>query len=220
MKKLRKSPIVIALYAIAAAGLIYTFYVIGSAASYIQSYYSSYGMSAGGGEIFKYVLQNALNPFMTSAVLFAAAYILNEVRALNPAYYATEQEIKESKEAKKDAKIKAKDKVKEKAKEKAAMPNIEKSVEANFSKDDGEIEATEEKAIEEKVIEEKAEEMKIEETEVFEAEVTEKEKEKTSPVRKSLRIRLKKRRRRNLKKRKRLPKIKPRKRNQKIYKVQ
>lgn len=178
MKKLRKSPIVIALYAIAAAGLIYTFYVIGSAASYIQSYYSSYGMSAGVGEILKYVLQNALNPFMTSAVLFAAAYILNEVRALNPAYYATEQEIKESKEAKKDAKIKAKDKVKEKAKEKAAMPNIEKSVEANFSKDDGEIEATEEKAIEEKVIEEKAEEMKIEETEVFEAEVTEKEKEK------------------------------------------
>lgn len=171
MKKLRKSPIVIALYAIAAAGLIYTFYVIGSAASYIQSYYSSYGMSAGVGEILKYVLQNALNPFMTSAVLFAAAYILNEVRALNPAYYATEQEIKESKEAKKDAKIKAKDK----AKDNAAMPNIEKSVEANFSKDDGEIEATEEK-----VTEEKAEEMKIEETEVFEAEVIEKEKEKNS----------------------------------------
>ncbi len=132
MKKLRKSPIVIALYVIGILGLIYSFYVVGTTLAYISSYYKSYGMSPGFGESFKYVLQSAFAPFMTSVLVLAVAYILNEVRALNPAYYATAEEIAEAKEANKTAKIK--ENAMKSDKETEATTTVEEDrVEVNFA---------------------------------------------------------------------------------------
>ena len=92
-KKLRKSPVVIALYVIAALTLAYSFYLIGSAVSYMVSYYSSYSMTPGTGELISYALQSGYQPIVLAVLLAAVAYTLNEVRALNPAYYATAEEI-------------------------------------------------------------------------------------------------------------------------------
>lgn len=107
-KKLIKSPVVIALYVIAALVLVYCFYLIGSTVSYINSYYSSYSMSPQAGEIITYVLQSVYQPLIGAVLLAVAGYILNEVRALNPAYYATEEEIAAAKAAKAAAKEAAK----------------------------------------------------------------------------------------------------------------
>jgi len=107
-KKLIKSPIVIALYVVAALALIYTFYQIGSTVKYINSYYSSYGMSAGFGETLTYVLQSVFQPLVSTVLVAAAAVILNEVRALNPENYATAEELAAKKEAKAIKKANAK----------------------------------------------------------------------------------------------------------------
>ena len=92
-KKLRKSPVVIALYVIAALTLVYAFYLIGSAVSYMVSYYSSYSMTPGAGELIGYALQSGYQPIVLAVMLAAVAYTLNEVRALNPAYYATAEAL-------------------------------------------------------------------------------------------------------------------------------
>lgn len=99
-KKLRKSPIVIALYAVAALILIYAFYLVGSTFSQIAAYYSSYNMTPGFTETAGYILQAVYQPLVMAILLAAAGYILNEVRALNPAYYATKEEIEAAKAAK------------------------------------------------------------------------------------------------------------------------
>lgn len=103
-KKLRKSPVVIALYVLAALTLVYSFYLIGSTISYIISYYSSYSMNPEIGETVTYVLQSVYQPLIGAVLLAAAAFTLNEVRALNPAYYATDEEIAAAKAAKKEKK--------------------------------------------------------------------------------------------------------------------
>lgn len=105
-KKLRKSPVVIALYAVAALVLIYSVYLVGSTVSYIASYYGQYGATPGFGETVGYVMQSVYQPLVMAILLGAAGYILNEVRALNPAYYATKEEIEAAKAAKKAAKAK------------------------------------------------------------------------------------------------------------------
>ena len=105
-KKLRKSPVVIALYVVAALVLIYSVYLVGSTVSYISSYYGQYGATPGFGETVGYVMQSVYQPLVMSILLGAAGYILNEVRALNPAYYATKEEIEAAKAAKKAAKAK------------------------------------------------------------------------------------------------------------------
>lgn len=107
-KRLRKSPVVIALYVLAALTMIYSCYLIGSTISYINSYYSQYGMSAKAGETFSYVLQTVFQPFTTAVLLYAGGAILSAVRALNPANYATEDEIAKEKAAKKAAKAEKK----------------------------------------------------------------------------------------------------------------
>lgn len=103
-KKLRKSPVVIALYVVAALVLIYAVYLVGSTVSYISSYYGQYGATPGFGETVGYVMQSVYQPLVMAILLGAAGYILNEVRALNPAYYATKEEIEAAKAAKKAAK--------------------------------------------------------------------------------------------------------------------
>ena len=103
-KKLTKSPVVIALYVISALLLVYCVYLVASTVAYVISYYSSYSMSPAFGETLNYVLQSVYQPLTLTVVVFAAAKILNEVRALNPAYYATEEEIAAAKAAKKAAK--------------------------------------------------------------------------------------------------------------------
>lgn len=105
-KKLRKSPVVIALYVVAALVLIYAVYLVGSTVSYISSYYGQYGATPGVGETVGYVMQSVYQPLVMAILLGAAGYILNEVRALNPAYYATKEEIEAAKAAKKAAKAK------------------------------------------------------------------------------------------------------------------
>ena len=107
-KKLRKSPVVIALYAVAALVLIYSIYLVGSTVSYIASYYGQYGATPGLGETVGYVMQSVYQPLVMAILLGAAGYILNEVRALNPAYYATKEELEALKAAKKAAKSGAK----------------------------------------------------------------------------------------------------------------
>lgn len=107
-KKLRKSPVVIALYVLAALAMVYSCYLIGSTISYINSYYSQYGMSAKAGETISYVLQNVFQPFTTAILLYAGGAILSAVRALNPANYATEDEIAKAKAEKKAAKAEKK----------------------------------------------------------------------------------------------------------------
>lgn len=107
-KKLRQSPIVIALYALAVLVLIYAFYQVGSTVKYIASYYSQYGMSPSFGEAAGYVLSAVYQPLVMAILLGAAGYILNEVRALNPAYYATKEELEAIKAARKATKSKAK----------------------------------------------------------------------------------------------------------------
>ncbi|MBQ0017862.1 MAG: hypothetical protein KBS63_01440 [Clostridiales bacterium] len=107
-KRLRKSPVVIALYVLAALAMVYSCYLIGSTISYINSYYSQYGMSAKAGETISYVLQTVFQPFTTAVLLYAGGAILSAVRALNPANYATEDEIAKEKAAKKAAKAEKK----------------------------------------------------------------------------------------------------------------
>lgn len=134
-KKYIKSKLVIALYVVAALLLIYGCYLIGSTIAYVISYYSSYSMSPAFSETVGYVLQAAYQPLVLAAIVFAGAKILNEVRMLNPGYYATEEEIAAAKAAKKAAKekkenTKAEETVEAEAKEEE--PD-EKTVKANAS---------------------------------------------------------------------------------------
>lgn len=105
-KKLRKSAVVIALYVAAALMLVYSGFQVYSSAKYVFSYYSQYGMTPAFGETAGYILQTVCQPLVMTILLGAAGYILNEVRALNPAYYVTKEELEAIKAAKKAAKAK------------------------------------------------------------------------------------------------------------------
>lgn len=124
-KKLRKSPVVITLYVIAALILVYVCYLAGGTVSQINEYYAAYGMSAKAGEFISYILQAVYMPLIMAVLVFAAGKILSEVRALNPAYYATDDEIAQAKAAKKAAKA-----------AKSAETAEEKSVEVEEKADD------------------------------------------------------------------------------------
>lgn len=107
-KKLRKSPIVIILYILAILGLAYAVYQVGTTAKSVFSYYSQYGVTPSVTETAGYILQAVYQPLTSAILMGAAGYILNEVRALNPAYYATKEELEALKAAKKAAKSGAK----------------------------------------------------------------------------------------------------------------
>lgn len=107
-KKLRKSPIVIALYVLAVLVLVYAAVLAVGSVKYVVSYYSQYSMSPAFGETVSYVLSSVYQPLIMAVLVAVAGYILNEVRALNPAYYATKEELEAIKAAKQAAKNKAK----------------------------------------------------------------------------------------------------------------
>ena len=103
-KTLRKSPVVIGLYVCAALLLIYAIVQAGGSIKYVVSYYSQYEMTPNFAETAGYVLSSVYQQIVLAVLLAAAGYILNEVRALNPAYYATKEELEAAKAAKKAAK--------------------------------------------------------------------------------------------------------------------
>jgi hypothetical protein len=89
MQKLKKSPVSIVCYVIAALALIYCFYVLGTAYKTVAQYYAAYNMKPQIGEIVTYVLQTGLAPLTSAITLFMAAYILDAVRKLDPNNYVT-----------------------------------------------------------------------------------------------------------------------------------
>lgn len=131
-KKLRKSTLEIVLYVITILLLVYTCYTVGSTIKYIISYSSSYGITPGVGETVGYVLQSVFEPLVFTILVFASARILNEVRALNPAYYTTDEEIQAAKEVKNAAKAN----VEEMAVEVETEVKEEIKVDASMKKDE------------------------------------------------------------------------------------
>lgn len=87
MQKLKKSPVSIACYIIAALVLIYCFYLLGTSYKTIADYYSAYSMKPQFGEVATYIMQNCLTPFVSAVTLFMAAFILDSVRKLDPKNY-------------------------------------------------------------------------------------------------------------------------------------
>lgn len=87
MQKLKKSPVSIACYIIAALVLIYCFYLLGTSYKTIADYYSAYSMKPQFGEVATYILQSCLTPFVSAVTLFMAAFILDSVRKLDPKNY-------------------------------------------------------------------------------------------------------------------------------------
>jgi hypothetical protein len=103
-KKYKGSVIAVIFYVLAALMLIYTCYQAGNTVASIKEYYAQYQMNATPSEYVTYILQSALEPLFNAVVLFALGYIINEVRKNNPAYYISEEEKADAKDAKKAAK--------------------------------------------------------------------------------------------------------------------
>jgi len=135
-KVLKKSPLTIVLYVIAAILLIYAFYMVGSTITYLHSYFSAYGSSFSKnlGTSIGYICTQSLVYFVYAIIVFVAAKIYNEVRALNDKNYLSAAESKailKAKEAKAEAKAAEK---KAKANRKAAEKNA--AAKAAGKKDD------------------------------------------------------------------------------------
>ena len=104
MKKFRKSAVSIVCYVLAALFTVYLVTVIVSSIATVNQYYSQYGMSPAIGEVVNYLMQNSLSPLTAIIVTFMAGLIYDEVRKLNPANWASDDEITEAQEAKRLAK--------------------------------------------------------------------------------------------------------------------
>ena len=124
MKKFRKSAVSIVCYIIAAIFTVYLVTVVVSTVVTINQYYAQYGMSPRASEVVNYLMQNALAPLTSIIVTFMAGLIFDEVRKLNPANWASDDEITEAKEAKRIAR-----EAKQIAKGEAAAAAVEKSSE-------------------------------------------------------------------------------------------
>lgn len=147
-KKYRRSAVSVACYVIAALMFGYVCYQIGTTVQTINEYYSQYGMSAQPLEYVTYTLQSALQPIVYTIVIFMLGYILDAVRRNNKAYYLTDEEVLEVKEARKQAREAKKFAKGEAAAAKAGnVTTTEDSVEADFAKSlDEELKADEKKA--------------------------------------------------------------------------
>ena len=97
MKKFKKSPIAVISYVIAAALAVYFCVVAVQTVNTINDYYASYGMTAAPGETISYIMQQGLNYLIYAVVIFLEGFILDSVRKLDPANWATEDEIAEAK---------------------------------------------------------------------------------------------------------------------------
>ena len=89
MKKLKKSPVSIVCYVIAALSLIYALYALVSGYSYLNSYFSAYGTSIGAnlGDAATYMLSQSFTPLCFAVMVFMCGHINEGVRALNPENY-------------------------------------------------------------------------------------------------------------------------------------
>ena len=89
MKKLKKSPVSIVCYVIAALSLIYALYALVSGYSYLNSYFSAYGTSIGAnlGDAATYMLSQSFTPLCFAVMVFMCGHINEGVRALNPDNY-------------------------------------------------------------------------------------------------------------------------------------
>lgn len=151
-KKYRRSPISIVMYVLAAAMLVYVFYLIGSTVQTINEYYAQYGMTAQPMEYVSYTLQASLQYIVYTIVFFMMGCILDAVRMNNKANYLTDEEVIAAKEAKKQAREAKKLARGEAAAVKAGnIVTEEKSVEVDFAKSlDEELKADEKKVDEKK----------------------------------------------------------------------
>ena len=103
MKKFRKSPIAIACYVFAAIFAAYFVATEVNTVSTIYDYYAPYGVSPTFGEVAGYMLQQGIGSLTAAVMTLMAGIILEEVRKLNPCYWATDEELAEAKEARKAA---------------------------------------------------------------------------------------------------------------------
>lgn len=104
MKKLKKSPVSILCYVIAALSLIYALYALVSGYSYLNSYFSAYGTSIGAnlGDAATYMLSQSFTPLCFAVMVFMCGHINEGVRALNPENYV-EVEVVEKTDADEDS---------------------------------------------------------------------------------------------------------------------
>jgi len=103
MKKFRKSPIAIACYVFAAIFAAYFIVTEATTISTIYQYYAPYDMTPTFGEVAGYMIQQGMQPLVAAIVTAMAGIILEAVRKLDPANWATDDEIAEAKEARKMA---------------------------------------------------------------------------------------------------------------------
>ena len=124
MKKFRKSPIAIVCYVFAAIFAAYFVATEVNTISTIYEYYAPYGVAPTVGEVVGYMIQQGIQPLAYAILVCMAGIILEAVRKLNPANWATDDEIAEAKEARKAAR-----EAKKIAKGEAAKAAAEASVE-------------------------------------------------------------------------------------------
>ena len=103
MKKFRKSPIAIVCYVFAAVFAAYFVATEVNTISTIYEYYAPYGVAPTVGEVVGYMVQQGMQPLAYAILVCMAGIILEAVRKLNPANWATDDEIADAKEAKKAA---------------------------------------------------------------------------------------------------------------------
>ena len=108
MKKFRRSPLTYACYTVAAVFAVYFCVTVVSTITTINNYYAGYGMTAGFTETLGYVIQAGAVPLISALATLMIGCIHDEVRKLNPAYYATDEELAAAREAKKQAREEAK----------------------------------------------------------------------------------------------------------------
>ena len=97
MKKFRKSPIAIACYVFAAIFAAYFIVTEATTISTIYQYYAPYDMTPTFGEVAGYMIQQGMQPLVAAIVTAMAGIILEAVRKLDPANWATDDEIAEAK---------------------------------------------------------------------------------------------------------------------------
>ena len=102
-KKYRRSALSIACYVIALLMLLYIIYMAGSTAAQINQYYAQYEMKAQPMEYFTYIMQSVMEPLINAVIFFMLGYILDEVRKNNHAYYLSDEEIEQAKNARIEA---------------------------------------------------------------------------------------------------------------------
>ena len=85
-KKLKKSPISIVCYVIAALSLVYGIYAFAGGISYLNQYFTAYGTSISENmkDTMSYLLSQSFTPLCFAVLVFMCGHINDAVRALDP----------------------------------------------------------------------------------------------------------------------------------------